>query len=194
MRQRLDGHVDAALLEEADEGQAAGAALVDDVDARAGPLGERAGPVQRLDRHHVGARGEMGQRIVAAGLLQALLAPEEDRRVLGVNGASQAELGEDLEAFEHRAVIGAGQVAGGVAEEELEADDAGLNQRFEVTEIVLAEKPVDTEVDDRLGGRRLALHLEMCDRSVAGTVLGISKTVVTPPTAAAALPVSQSSL
>ena len=65
--------------------------------------------------------------------------------------AAKAEGGKDLEALEHRAVARAGQVAGGVAEEELEADGAGRSQRLELVEIVLAEEAVEAEIDIGLG-------------------------------------------
>jgi hypothetical protein len=108
LRQRLDGDVAAATLPEADERDRGRAAFVHDVDARAGPVGERRGPVQRLDRHHIGARGQMRQRIGAPGRLHLVLPPEQDRRVLRMDRTAQAQPGEDLEALQHRAVRGAG--------------------------------------------------------------------------------------
>ena len=68
MRAGLAGDVDAARLGFAQRAQLLGRRDVQDVDARAGPFGEDRGAAHRLDRDHRGPRGEMRQRIGAAGL------------------------------------------------------------------------------------------------------------------------------
>ena len=68
LRAGLAGDVDAARLGLAQRPQFLGRGDVQDVDARAGPFGQDRGAAHRLDRDHRGPRGEMRQRIDAAGL------------------------------------------------------------------------------------------------------------------------------
>ena len=121
-----------------------------DVDARAGPVGQRGGAVQRLDGDHVGARGQMRQRVVAPGRLHLVLPPEQDRRVLRMDRAAQADLGQDLEPLQHRAVRGARVVAGRVPQKQFRADHALLGHRAELVEIVLPQQAIEPEIHQRL--------------------------------------------
>ena len=134
------------------------------MDARAGPLGEDAAFRQRLERADVGAGGEMEMRRLHARRLKPVFPPEQNRRVLGMDGAALAEPGENLEPLEHGAVRRTGKIAGGVAEEQLEADRPGRSERFELIEIMLAEHAIDTEIAVRLGSGEAELEIVMFDR------------------------------
>ena len=131
------------------------------VDARAGPLGEDRGAADRFDRDHRRARGDMRQRIVAAGAHQPLLAPFHDRVGLGVQRNALAGRRHDLEGFQHGAGRGRGDLAESVAHIELEADHAAGDQRRHVGDGVVAEQAVEAEIDAGflrgdgvLGGKR----------------------------------------
>jgi hypothetical protein len=107
---------------------------------------------------------------------------------------AQAQFREDLEPFQHRAVRRARVVARRVAQKQLRADHPGLRHGAKLVEVVLPQKAVEPEIDQRLFlGQRLFLAQARSAVSVGGTVLGMSKTQVTPPAAAAAEPVPKSS-
>ena len=63
-----------------------------------------------------------------------------------MDGAALADPREDLEGLEHGTIRRAGQIAGGVAKEQLEADRTGFGKRFELIEIVLAKHAVNAEI------------------------------------------------
>ena len=101
----------------------------------------------------------------------------------------------DLERLQHRAGRWRGDLAEGVAHVELEADHAAFDERGYVLDGVLAEQAIEAEVDMRLFGGDLVLGGEHRPAvPVGGMVFGMSNTVVTPPNAAAAVPLCQSSL
>ena len=120
------------------------------------------------------------------------LAPLHDRVGLGVQRDALAGRRHHLESFEHRAGRGRGDLAERVAHVELEADHAGLDQRRHVLDRVLAEHA-------RRGRNRRA-PFRPPSRAwrrappavpTVGIVFGMSNTVVTPPKAAAMVPLRE---
>ena len=112
-----------------------------------------------------GTRGEMRDRIGAAGSANAALAPLHDRVGLGMQRDALAGRRHDLESLEHRAGRRRGDLAERVAHVELEADHAGLDQRRHMFDRVLAEHRVEAEIDMRLLGRHLELRGEHVGRA-----------------------------
>ena len=121
--------------------------------------GEDRGAAHRLDRHHRRPRRDMRQRIDPAGIAHPQLAPHHDRVGLGMQRDALAGRRDDLEALQHRAGRGRRNRAERVAHVELEADRA-LGQLRHVLDGVLAEQPVEPEIDVRLLGRHLVLGRE----------------------------------
>ena len=66
-----------------------------------------------------------------------------------MHDAAHAALRQDLEAFEDRTVGRCRQVAEGVAHEALEAGGAGVDQGFELVDVVFVEQGMDAEIDMR---------------------------------------------
>ena len=91
------------------------------VDARAGPLGEDRRAGDRFNRHNVGTRGEMGQRVDAARGAQPRFAPFHDRVGFGVQRDTLAGRATRSKAPASRRSWG-WHAAEGVAHVELEAD------------------------------------------------------------------------
>ncbi len=169
-------------------------AMVVHVDARTGPLRQYGGTRHGLRRHHRRTGGEVGQRIVPAGRHQLALPPRHDGGGLGMQRDAQAVAGDDLEPFQHGAGAGRGQVAEGVAHEALERGHPARGQRVQMLEVVLRQQAIQAVIHPRLARRLPASAAAPSGVPVGGFTFGISNTVVTPPIAAAAVPVSQSSL
>ena len=196
MRTGLAGDVDAARLGFAQRPQLLGRRDVQDVNARAGPFGEDGGAADRLDRDDRGPRGDMRRTDrCRPAAIKPLLTPLHDRVGLGVQRDPLAGRRHDLEGFQHRAGRGRGDLAEGVAHIELEADHAAVDQRRHVGDGVLAEQAVEAEIDMQAFLAAIAcLAASISAVPVGGMVFGMSNTVVTPPNAAAAVPLAQSSL
>jgi hypothetical protein len=118
------------------------------------------------------------------------LAPFHDRIGLGMQRDPLAGRRDDLERFQHRARRGRGDAAEGVAHIELEADDAALNQRADVLDAVFAQHRRGRN-RHRPSAAILCFSASASGVPVVGSVFGMSNTVVTPPNAAAAVPLAQ---
>eukprot|EP01038_Epipyxis_sp_PR26KG_P012454 gene12454-16703_t len=153
MRAGLGGDGDAAPLGRGDHRQGVAAVLVGDMDLAARPFRKQRDALHGLDGGDVGMLGEMGGEVVATGGLHLCAAPVQDRRVLGMDGATQAGLADQGQRIEHGAVVRTGYERVVAAEEELEGAGAGLRHRLEVSEIGFADIAVDAEIDMGLGGR-----------------------------------------
>ncbi len=162
------------------------------MDARARPFGKGSGASDSLDGDHSGPREQMVERVIPPRRRQACLTTGHDRRLLGVQADAKPRSRDDLEALEHRPCRGCRQIAEGVAHKAFEGVGSGRDQALERVEIVLGEQAVEAEIDRRRGGERALLD-EPTALRVGGLVFTISNTVVTPPVAAAAEPLVQSS-
>ena len=150
MRAGLHREIDAALLCKADVRQRMPGAFVGDVDLASGPFGEDPRTAHGLDGCDIAVVLQMRRCIGAAGLDQPLAAPGQDRRALGVNGATDAEPGQDFERIEDRAVRRARHQGILAAHVELERHRAGLGHGLELAGVVLADVAVDAEIDHGL--------------------------------------------
>lgn len=130
---------------------------MENVDARTGPFRKNGGAAHGLDCDHRGPRGKVRERIEAPRIAHARLAPLHDGIGLCVQRDPFAGAGDDLEGLEHRAGRWARNLSEGVAHIELEADHAAVDQRRHMLDRVLAEEPVEAEIDVRAGGRDAVL-------------------------------------
>ena len=105
----------------------------------------------------------------------------------------QAVFGDNLKTFQHGAGGRRRQIAEGIPHETFEACNSAFNQRFKLIDIVLGKEAVEAVIDVRFACRFL-FSFSAAGLAVGGSTFGISNTVVTPPMAAAAVPVCQSSL
>ena len=155
LRAGFHRHVHPAPLGRAQHEQRIGRAVVGDVHAGAGPLGQCQHAADGLDLGHRRARGQVRQRVDAAGRFQPVLAARHDGRVLCMHHGADAQRRQLLEAFQQRAVGGRGQVAEGVAHKGLEAGDTRVQQVFQPVDGVVAQQAVDAVVHVRGFGRLL---------------------------------------
>ena len=157
---------------------------------RARLAGEADEALGRAQRGDLVAPDRMRRRVAGDAQRLALVEP---RLVLAVEGGAAAGLLQDRQ---HARVVGDQQAAGRGAHEHLDARRAGQPLELgNVGDIVVRAADPEGEVamHAALGAARA------CRRApprvvVGGSVLGISNTAVTPPSAAAREPVSRSSL
>ncbi len=165
VRAGLARDVDPARLGLAQRPQLLGRRDMENVNARAGPFRENGGAAYRLHGHYRRARGDMGERIDAARVAHAGLAPLHDRVGLGMERDALAGAGNDFESLEHRAGRRARDLAEGVAHVELEADDAAVDQNRHMRDGVLAEEAVEAEVHMRVPGCDVVLRRQHLGRA-----------------------------
>ena len=153
MRARLASHVHVRAARGGDERDAGGAAHMDDVQRAARFAREIEREADGFELHRDGARGEIVVDRSAVAQLRMI-----DFRM---DRDEQVELGSALHSRAQRGGIGHRKIVdAAVRHERLEADDAGIAQRFEAVEIARHEPAPEREINTRLALGDGALRLE----------------------------------
>ena len=155
------------------------------------PPGQIEGAADTLDLHHGRTPLGPGQRVTAALRQQAPGIVLRDLLVLGVDQHQRVQPRGLPKPGQQHAIRGTREVVdAGLGHEDFEAEHAGPVQPGHRRHVIRDQPTPVAVVHDRRAGRHAVLQAQRVERDCSGEQLsGISMTVVTPPAAAARVPV-----